>query len=125
MKFPKRLSTCVDLYYQTRAERLAAEKVAGKIKIKEMALHDHILMGLNKERSKGISGKIASVKVAPKDIVRITDWKKAYAYIKRTGSFDFLTKKTNQKAILDRLEGGRKLSFVEVEEINRLSISKL
>lgn len=63
-----------DLYYTTRAIRLAADKEADVIKTDETRLKDHLINTLVKGEATGTRGKLCSVYVDSKDSYNQESW---------------------------------------------------
>jgi hypothetical protein len=102
-KMPKSLGACVDLYYELRQERLAAEKAADAIKVREQFAFDHIINSIPKGDGGAVGKRFKAIRTetAQYSIEKDEDF---YAFIKKTGSFDLLNRAINQKAVRERLE---------------------
>lgn len=124
-KFPKTLGECADKLYKLREERLATQKVAEELEAEEKALKEHIIQTLPKSEASGVAGKVARVTVVTKQVPQVKDWKKFYAFIKKTGAFELLQRRLTDKAVAERWEVGKAVPGVEPFGVVTISLNKL
>lgn len=124
-KFPKAIGACADKIYELKEKKREAQKVVDAIAAEESALREHIINTLPKSESQGVAGKKARVTVVTKVVPQVKDWEEFYKYVKRTGSFDLMQRRLSDKAVMDRLENGKKLPGVEIFNATTLSINKV
>ena len=122
---PKSAAACGDLLYQTRQERLEAQKVVDDLAALETRLKDHLINTLPKDKASGISGKIARVQLEPEDIPIVEDWDKFRAYMVRTKAWDMLQKRINPKAVMDRRNAGKKVAGTGTFKNIKVSCTKI
>jgi len=122
MKFPKSMSACADLLYDLRQERLAADKVAAKLKGDEQALIDHIIDNLPKD-SGGAVGKHHKVEVYTDQKLVVKDWDELYKYIKRTGKFELLQRRLGEGAAQELVDDRKKVPGVEPFTVVKISLT--
>lgn len=124
MKIPKTLGAQIDKLHTLRTERLAVEKTVEVMKSEESELREVILAHLAKERSTKATGKLATASAVTKVVGKVEDWTKVWAFAKANDAFDLYQRRLNNKAWLDRLEGGVKVPGVERETVVELSLTK-
>lgn len=102
-KLPKSLGACVDLYHDTRAKRLEANKVTEGIKVTETYIANHIIDNVPKGDKGAIGSRYKGV-VKTESIFQVDDWEAFYAWIKKNDAFDVLNRALNQAALGDRVD---------------------
>jgi hypothetical protein len=108
-KLPKSMGACADLLYKTREARLAADKVAAKLKEDEELIKLHIIDNLDKN-STGAAGKHHRVQVVRKYkyIVEPDKWSAFHAWVAKNKRFDLLQKRLSDEAVKETIEEGKK-----------------
>lgn len=124
VKIPKTLGAQIDKLYALRAERLAVEKQVEAMRADETAMKEAILAHLAKERASKASGKAATASAVTKVVGKVADWTKLWEYAKKRDAFDLFQRRLNNKAWLDRVEGGEKIEGVERETVVELLLTK-
>jgi len=125
VKLPKTIGACADLIYKLREDKRKAQAVVDAIEANEGVVREHIIQTLPKSETTGVAGKFARVTVVPKVICQVTDWKKLYAHIKKTGSFDFLQRRVSEAAVKERWDQRKKVPGVGSMSVPTLSVTKL
>lgn len=118
------LSSLIDAFGAARDERLAADKVAEKLKEKEGLLKEVIIQELRASESSGSSGKAFGVNLKKKDKIVSNDWLAFYAYIKEHDAFDLLHKRITESAVQLRLDDGQTVPGIELFPVYDLTISR-
>ena len=124
-KFPKKLGSCADKLYRLKTSRLAAQKIVDGLEEEEKALKAHIIDTLPKSEASGVAGRLVRVSISKKDVPQVKDWVKFRAYVKKHNAFDLLQKRLSSKAILDRLDDGKKIPGVEMFTAVSVSMNKI
>ena len=122
---PKTLGACADMFYDLRNQRLTVERQAAEIGRDEAALKDHIIRLLPKDDATGVRGKVAQASIDTKKKPTPEDWTKIRKFIKRTGDFDLLQRRLNDKAVESRWEAGEEIPGVGSFNVVTLSCTKL
>lgn len=120
-KLPKTLAACADALYETRAKRLEVQKIVDDLQARESALREHLIDNLPKSDATGVSGKLARATVTVKELPRVEDWDKLYAYIKKNSAFEMLQRRLSNAAVEERWENGKQVPGVG--KFNAVSIS--
>ena len=115
-QIPKRIGLAVDLYYRTRATRLALKKVLEELQEQETRLSAHFIETAPSSQSTGFAGKLARVSVENKPVLRVLDWEKLYSYVKRHNAFEMLQRRLSDKAVRERLEAAGKRGLPGIGE---------
>ncbi|TXH15259.1 MAG: hypothetical protein E6R03_07470 [Hyphomicrobiaceae bacterium] len=110
----KELGDVADLYHTTRAERLAADKVAANLKTVESQAEDLLIVQMLKQGITAAGGKKLRVGLsAPEFAPTVKDWGAFYQYIKDTGAFELLERRPGKAACRERWEAGEQVPGVE------------
>lgn len=127
--FPETMGQCVDLYAKIRAIRLAMEKEVKPFKDRENELKEHMIQNIAKSRKEGkdtgAAGKFYRVQIRDKEITRINDWPSFYKFVAKTGRFDLLQKRHNDKPVLELMMEDEDVPGAEVMLIPDVSITKI
>jgi len=122
---PKNPGACADLLYKTREKRLQATKIVDELKEQETKIKDYLIATLPKSDSTGVAGKFAMVRVVVEQIPQVEDRDLFYAHIKKTGSFELLTRALNRKSVEERWLAGKKVPGVGTYTNVKVSSTKL
>ena len=123
-KFPKSMGLCADRLYELRKKRLEEQKKVEAIEAEEKALKEHIIENLPKSQLTGASGKVANVKIVPKEIPQIQDIEALYGFIRKTKRTDLLQKRLNESAIKDLIDSGKTPPGVILFPTKSISLTK-
>src|SRR5579859_5850119 len=113
-----------DLLYKTRNERLRVQKKVDKLKGLENVLTDYFVNNLSKD-STGVAGRRARVQVSVSAKPIVKDWKRFYQHITRTGSFELLQRRVNERAVGERWEAKKQVPGVERFNVKKVSCTKI
>ena len=122
-KFPKSMGACADLLYQYRQERLDADKVADALKMRELALIEHIIDHLDKE-SGGAVGKTHKIEITKTVKPQVKDWPKFFTWVGKTKSWDLLHKRISEAAFRSRIEDNVEIPGWEPFTVVGVSLTK-
>ena len=127
LTIPKSIGACVDLYRDLRDKRLEVQKIAEEWEKQEKALAKHLIDNISKSRqSDGVVGKRFKALVVPGVSYKIEDDAKFFAHIKKTGEFDLLQRRLNDKAVADRMaDPKKKLPGIGKFDYVKLSVTKI
>lgn len=121
---PANLGRCVDLYHDVRSLRLAMEKEANEVKVREAELKLHILQNLQRSDDRGAVGTRYMAKRVDKEAYSFskadTDemeaevegssgWQRFTTWVRQTGNFNFLQKRLTDTAVKEWTEAGNSL----------------
>lgn len=125
LKIPKSMGAVADALYIARQERLAINKLVDQMEKDEATLREHIIDNLPKSQATGVSGKVANVKVETKPVPQVQDWAKFQAHLKKTGDFDLMQRRLNDKAVKERWEAKKKVPGVVAFDVVKVSVTKV
>ncbi len=91
-----------DLFVEVRDERYRLEKLAAKVKEREMEIYNGILSTLDESTDTGAAGEEYMVQRVEKARINVTDWPTLWKYISEEGAFDMLQKRVGDKAVEER-----------------------
>lgn len=123
-KLPKTLGACADLLYTTRQRRLEMQKEVDALEEQEKQIKAHVINTLPKSDAKGVTGKVANVKVESEEVPTVTDWEAFYKYVSKNKAFDMLQRRINPKAIEERLEAKKKVDGIGSFTLVKVSCTK-
>lgn len=118
------LGSVADRYHKVRQDRLAADKVATKLKTEEDSLAQLLISEMRESEISSIGGKIAIIKRTTKEIPFATDWESLYSYIKEHDAFDLLHKRIGVGAAQLRKDDGVEVPGLGWMERDSLTISE-
>lgn len=121
---PKTLGAMSDLGRTLDAERLELEKVVKAIhsELARYKIHMNDLM-----KAAGVEethGKVGRASKYVEYVGNVTDWKKFWAHIRKTNSFEFLHKRASTGALQERWDRGDKVPGVERVGVVRVKFGK-
>jgi len=119
------LASYADKLYSIRNQRLALQKKVEAFQAEETRLKDHLIATLPKNDSTGIAGKTCRISLLVKDVSQADDWDKIHAYVRKTGNWELLQRRLNNRAAMEILEDGKKIPGVSIFTKVDLSINKL
>ncbi len=124
-ELPTTLGACADALYATRADRLALEKQAEDLKLRERMIKDYIIDTLPKSDAEGVAGHVARVTITKRQIPSVVDWDKLYAYVRKTKDFSLLQRRLADAAIAERWDDGKEVPGVDRFTLVGVSVTKL
>lgn len=125
LKIPKSLAAAADLYYETRTRRLDMEKDAEQVRKDEAELREHLINNLPKSQAGGIAGKKARVEISKRNVPKISNEKKFFAYAHRKGNEDLVKETMVVSAVQARWDEGKVVPGIEAFTVVGLSLHKL
>lgn len=123
-EFPDDLGACIDLAYNLRKERLAAEKTVAEMKAAEENIRNHLFATFGEEGLEGAKGSIATASVSEELKPQVDDWDQVYAYIVEKEAWDLLEKRMSRVAFRDRFEAGEYVPGTQAFNHKKLSLVK-
>lgn len=121
---PKQLGEVADIYHIKRAERLAADKVAAKLKAEESMAEALLIAQMTKQEVSAAGGKLLRVSLNTNDpdyVPTVKDWTKFYDYIKENDAFELLERRPGKAACRERWDDGKAIPGVEKFPVYKLS----
>ena len=116
------LGELADIYHTVRADRLAADKVAGTLKAHESTAEALLIEQMRSQEISACGGQRLRVALAAPDYVpAVKDWDKFYAYILKSKDFSLLERRPGKAACRDRWEDGKEVPGVERFPVYKLS----
>lgn len=121
---PVNLGRCVDLYHDVRALRLAMEKEANEMRVRETELKLHVIQNLSRTNDQGAVGLRYMAKRKDNEAFSFTKaqsdaneavldetsgWNLFTEWVRQTGRFNFLQKRLTETAVKEWLEAGNGL----------------
>lgn len=123
-KVPKLLGDCADALYTTRAERLSIKKDVAALEDYEKEIKNYIIDNLPKSNASGITGKVATATIQPKDIPIVEDWDIFGKYLKKTGFYHLLQRRLSVEAVNEILDSGKKIPGVAMFRVLEVNVRK-
>ncbi len=139
--FPSSLGELADAYYDKKHERLALAKeqeaALKKVADDEAALKNFIIDTVPKSDQGGLMGVRAVAEITKKDVPRVMDWSKYYAFIvaeytkhvkkkdgQQDGAFAFLQRRAGDAAVKESWSAGTAVPGVDKFTVIDVSITK-
>lgn len=102
----KAIEEAITAWRAKRAERLAADKVANKLKEKESELKSFILEAFKEEKWEGMLIDGRTTGLSTKLVPTVADKEKFMAYVRETGDLDLLQFRLSTGAVDERRSNG-------------------
>lgn len=111
------VTEAVRQWRELRAERLAIEKQAEKVKEKELKLKNFLILSMNSQAYEGIveGGRITGVRTT--EVPTCNDRAALDKFILETGSLDILQFRLSSTAIKDRADKGVEVPGIEYIDV--------
>lgn len=122
---PAKLAKKADEYFLARKGRLAKQKEVDKLQAKETELKNYLIDNLPKSLVGGVQGKVARVGIDKKDVPKLDDRDKFFAYARRTKQLDLIVEQMNVKAVQDRLDRKVNMPGVSVFTVVKLTLHQV
>ena len=119
------LKILVDLYQETRNRRLAIEKQAKEVHVKEVEYAEQILTTLRDSASPVIGGTTHQCTRKVTNEPTVEDWDDLHAHIVDTGEWDLMEKRVGKAAVKLRWDEGEDVPGVGSFPVEKLSLTKL
>lgn len=119
------LSSLVDEYVETRAQRIALEHQAGEFKKLENKQKEAIEATLKLANLATGGSKTYRATVVPDLKPTATDWGLVYAYITAQGAWDIVQRRLTETAVKARWDEGVTIPGITKFPITKLSITKV
>lgn len=127
-KIPTNIAQAVDLYGETKKQRLAKEKEAAVLEEQEKLLKQHLINSIPKSSATGVIGKLWSVQVVLKERVIIDSenggWEAVAEWAKKNKlkPFEWMQKKLSEGVFKERLADGKVIPGVKVDNYSDVSL---
>ena len=104
-----------------------AQQVVDGFAEQEAEVKEYLINNLSKRDERGAVGKSYQATIVKKEIPRIADPTKFYAYMAKNKAWDMMQKRLNEAAVKDRLENARggKLPGIEIFPALSVSLTKI
>jgi len=122
---PASIGAMADEYSYVRGARLRMDRETREVHDRETEIYNIIMSALDESADTGGSGQYYRVQRIEKDRPRVGDWAEVWQHIQKTGEFDLVQRRLNDKAIMERWEAGNQVPGVAVEKIPTLSFRKV
>lgn len=98
------LSALADKYWNTRQERLAADKVAAELKTLESKCEAQLIAEMREQQLTAVGGQRVrlTIPTTPDYVPTVEDWGVFYEHILETKDFSLLEKRVGKAAVKER-----------------------
>ena len=118
------LGNLADTLHAKRADRLAADKIAAKLKSEEYALQMQLISEMEGNDLSSIGGTECIIKRKVHQRAVAGNWTEIYQYILEHEAFDLLHKRLTDSAILLRKDDGVDVPGVTLLDYSKITYSK-
>lgn len=115
----------VDAYTHAREQRLKADKVSAELKLQENVYKSDIMRRMQETKQYALASTTTVLKYNLGKTAIVSDWKKLYAYIKRTGSFELLQRRLTVSAVQERWADNKQVPGVASFPVEDITISSI
>lgn len=124
LAIPKTLGACADLLWDMQQRRYDLQHQAEAIEKDEAKLKEHIIANVPKGDT-GASGKHHRVTVETKPIVKVEDWEKVYAYVRKNNDFSLLQRRIGEARLKEIWDDGKKVPGVVGDSVAVVRVNKI
>ena len=117
----KALATLGDQWWAARTERLAADKVAAALKVKENALNATIIEQMRAQEITAIGGGVVALTLKKTDEPVLEDKQAFWAYAKAEDDMSLFEQRISKSAVKDRWLAGKQVPGVTTFPVYKLS----
>ena len=117
----KALATLGDQWWAARTERLAADKVAAALKVKENALNATIIEQMRAQEITAIGGGVVALTLKKTDEPVLEDKQAFWAYAKAEDDMSLFEQRISKSAVKDRWLAGKQVPGVTTFPAYKLS----
>ena len=121
---PSSLGTLIDQRFELRAKRMAAFKEVEAMKREEKELDGQIMEAMQEKDLTTAGGSMANVSLNPTTVAHVTDWNAVHEFIRETGHFHLLHKRTSDPAYREMLLLDIQVPGIEPTVLTKLSLTK-
>ncbi len=117
----KKLGTLIDQLNVIILKQKTLDKTAAELKAKRIAKQEEVVKALKAANVTSSKGKSMSVSLTESVVPQVKDWNKFYPYMTKTKGFDMLQRRVNGKAIMDRINDGKKVPGIETFTVEKFN----
>ena len=121
VEFPDDLGTCIDKYYQLRAQRLNLEKEVKERKRTEKAYMEHIVAQLRSINMENGGGRVANASIKEVEVPTPKDWPAIWEFVEENNAWDLLQKRLSGKAVQERWD--QEIVIPGIDTFTKVSLS--
>lgn len=123
-KMPAKVGDAIDLLYQIRGIRLAAQKEVDLAQEGEKKIADYINAVFDSSGLDSAKGSIASFSKTMKVVYKITDWAKLKTWLKKTGQIEVLQQRPTSSVCQELWDDKKPVPGIEQMHISGYSLNK-
>ena len=116
------IGTLIDQLHEKREAKRALENQLKALEEEYKLLEEKLLIKFDQEGTTKGAGRLASASVSESVVGNVTDWDKFHAFIKKTGHFHLLQRRTSDAAVRELFEQGKKVPGCEPFTKKRLNL---
>lgn len=124
-KMPAKVGDAIDLLYQVREIRLAAQKEVDLAQEGETKIAAYIQNSFDAAGLESAKGTLASFSKTKKVVYKITDWLKTKAWLKKTGRFELLQQRVTPTICQELWDDKKPVPGIDRMEISAYSLNKV
>jgi hypothetical protein len=121
---PKTIGACADRLYAIKDEASKIKKQLDELDKERKAIQEHVINELPKSNARGVTGKVANVRVITKEVPQVKDWDAFYGYVRKTKRTDLLQRRLSDGAVGELMDQGVKVPGVESFTAVSISLTK-
>lgn len=122
---PKEMGALADAYWDKYHDRLAADKVAAKLKAEESSLSAQLTENMRIEEITTIGGQKVKLELKKELVPTVDDWDKVRKFIIETDGWDLIEKRIGKLACKSRWEADVQVPGVQKFPVYKLSKSEV
>jgi hypothetical protein len=125
IKPPQDTGTAADMLHMLRDSKKALAVLTAAFETIEKATQAYLVDNVPKSSQTGAVGHLASARIVIKQVPRVSDWDKVFAYVTKEKAFDLLQRRLADKSVAERWENGKTIPGIEPFSAISVSVTKL
>lgn len=124
VKIPAASGAAVDLLYEMRAARQAAQRFVDAAQADETRLKEHLLQKFGKDKLDGVTGRLANLSIDSELVGSVKNWDKFWAHLFKTRDTNLLQRRLNDGYYRELREAKKRVPGVEDFKKTKFSLTK-
>jgi len=117
------LARLVDQCYRAQCQRAVLKTRVEQMTTEIHAMEEQLIQNIPKS-SAGIKGRLAQCNILVRAVASVVDWDLLYVYLHKHKAYELLQRRLSREGVLERLEAGRLVPGVTINQIPTAHITR-